>query len=550
MPFEFDFALVKGRGNYLCRRRLDLAMDEEGPSLVADDAADQIRAIAAWAGGPHDGSLQSLAFRPDHDVWDRVRAESGNCLGRMCEHYDRCAWQASRRRLNESRLLVLNHHVLLADLLLRRTGRSFLPAIAALVIDEAHDLEDIACRQLGARISAGGVRQVLGRLWSAKRRRGLLGHPALQDLQRDVSELRAACDRRFAAWARATGPSGLAGLDDGAILEDDLSRGLFDLATSIEASAGAFDDPGQKLEVAARARSLREHADAIETVTRGETPGRVRWIESGSGGASALCASPVDVSEPIRELLFEAIPSVILASATLATGDPPSFDFTRKRLGVPSPLEVRIGSPFDFRSLVRIVLRADLPDPVHESRAFDEALPAAILDALKRSDGGALVLFTSARSLDLAAHALEGPIAEAGWTLHVQGRDRERPTLLEDFRVSGGVLFGLASFWQGVDVPGTALRHVVITRLPFEVPTHPLQVARQRLVEQRGGNAFRDLSLPQAALKLRQGFGRLVRRHDDRGFVTILDPRAVTRGYGEVLLAGLPDCEREIVRGT
>ena len=549
LPFPVDFTLVKGRGNYLCRRRMDIALEDEEGALVTDEPLEQLRAIAAWADRVHDGSRQSLPFRPRGDVWERVRAESGNCLGRACEHYERCAWQASRRRAAEAKLLVLNHHVLLADLALRRAGHSFLPDLAALVIDEAHDLEDVACQHLGVRVGSAGVRQVLGRLWSGTRRKGLLGHPALAALKGDVGQLRAAARHRFAAWADYAGAAGLRGLDVGDVLDEELSEGFLDLASALDEASKDLADLGRRLEVISRARSLRDLGEALRVVARGEMNGQVRWIEAGPGDSATLCQSPVDVAPALAEVLFEAVPSVVLTSATLASGDPPSFEIVRTRLGVPMPIEVCIGSPFDYRELVRLVVRADLPDPVREPRLFEESLPGAVLDALRRTDGGALVLFTSVRSLERTAQALEGDIADAGWALHVQGRDQERPQLLEAFRASGGVLFGLASFWQGVDVPGAALRHVVITRLPFEVPTHPLQVARHRLAEERGGDAFRDVSLPVAALRLRQGFGRLVRRRDDRGMVTLLDPRAVTRRYGAWLLAGLPPCEREVVRG-
>jgi ATP-dependent DNA helicase DinG len=555
LPFDVSFTLVKGRGNYLCRRRLDLALDEEQgtPDLAGlgtDEPVAQLRAIAAWAGGAHDGSRQGLPFRARGDVWDRVRAESGNCLGRACRHYEGCAYQASRRAAHEARLLVLNHHVLMADLALRRSGATFLPDIGALVVDEAHDLEDTACRHLGARVSAGGVRQVLGRLWSGSRRRGLLGDPALAELRRDVAELRTRARHLFERLAEAIQPrsGGVRGLGPDEIVEEDLSEGLLDLAGALDEVARSIQDPGKRLEVQARVRTLRDLSEGVQAIARGETAGQVRWIESSGGDQSALCQAPVDVAPALREVLFEAVPSVVLVSATLASGDPPSFGFVRDRLGVPQPQECRIGSPFDYATQVRMVVRGDLPDPGRDAQRFEDALPAAILEAVRRTDGGALVLFTSVRSLERAADRLAGPVGDAGWDLLVQGRDLERPALLEAFRETSGVLLGLASFWQGVDVPGHALRHVVITRLPFEVPTHPLQVARHRLAEERGGDAFRDVSLPLAALRLRQGFGRLIRRRDDRGMVTLLDPRLLTRRYGAFLLASLPPCEREIVR--
>ncbi len=272
---------------------------------------------------------------------------------------------------------------------------------------------------------------------------------------------------------------------------------------------------------------------------------QLRCGEVAARGDVGLYSAPVEVGPLLTEVLFDPHHAVVLTSATLSAGHPPSFAFLRRRLGVPACDELAIGSPFDYARQVRLVLRADLPDPSREPAAYEEALPDAVLAAVRRTNGGAFVLFTSTRTMHRTAEALRERLEACGWRILVQGEGLERPALLEAFREGGGVLFGVASFWQGVDVPGDALRHVVITRLPFEVPTHPLRVARSRRLQERGMDPFRDLSLPTAALRLKQGFGRLIRHTNDEGIVTILDRRIATRSYGRYLLAGLPACPIE-----
>jgi ATP-dependent DNA helicase DinG len=257
----------------------------------------------------------------------------------------------------------------------------------------------------------------------------------------------------------------------------------------------------------------------------------------------------VDVGPLLRKVLWDAFGTVVLTSATLATGRPPSFGFLRGRLGLEGADELSVGSPFDYPRQARLVVRSDLPDPVREAAAYEERLPEAVHEAVRRTGGGCFVLFTSNSSMRRTADALRPALEAEGHLVLVQGEDLERPAMLERFREGDAVLFGVSSFWQGVDVPGDALRHVVIARLPFEVPSHPLQAARAERIEANGGDAFRDLSLPGAALRLKQGFGRLIRRASDTGTVTILDPRVATRRYGAFLIESLPECPIEVLTG-
>lgn len=552
LPFPVTYTLVKGRGNYLCRRRLALATEPTGELFPEDEARRQLAELdAAAARGVE--SRQDLPFTPREDVWEAVRAESGNCLHRQCPHFSRCGYQRARAAAAEARLLVVNHHVLLADLALRRSGVSFLPAVDAVIVDEAHDLEDAAGDTLGARVTTRGVGQSLSRLWHEKRGTGLLARmpdPGLRDL---VDTARRA-SRRFFERVRAVagapeGGAAVTPLPDPLQTDEGLAAAVRAIGEALEEAAPTVGRD-LALEAAARAKGLVALSEAVRDAARGSDEGHAAWIEADPRGSAALLRAPIDVGEHLRKALYSTFRTVVLTSATLSVGRPPSFAYLRDRLGLRDADELALGSPFAYARQARLVVRADLPDPSRDAAAYDDALPAAILDAVRRTDGGAFVLFTSYESMRRAAAAVRADLLGDGLLVLVQGEDLPRTAMLERFRAENAVLFGVSSFWQGVDVPGEALRNVVIARLPFEVPTHPLQRARLARLERAGKSAFEALSLPQAALRLKQGFGRLIRRATDRGLVVILDPRIVTKPYGRALLGSLPECPVDVVTGA
>lgn len=446
----------------------------------------------------------------------------------------------------------MNHHVLLADLALRRSGRSFLPEVDAVVVDEAHDLEETALEHLGARASSQGLAQLLGRLWNPRTRQGLLARHPDPALRVAVEEARAevtAFYETLGTRLRGSAPGASVALPEPSPVPVGLGARLATLGTMLEERREALADRDVALELGARARSVAEAGASLAALARPALDGEVRWADVTSRGV-ALCTAPVEAGRLLEEVLWSRVSCAVLTSATLATGRPPSFAFVRRRLGLTEADELSLGSPFDYARQARIVLRADLPDPSHDPARWEEALPDAIEAAVGETHGGALVLFTAAAVLQRVAARLRPRLEAEGIEVLVQGEGLEKPALLERLRAGGGVLLGLASFWQGVDVPGDALRHVVIVRLPFEVPTHPLHAARAARVEQDGGDAFQDLTLPTTALRLKQGFGRLIRRATDTGRVTLLDPRIVTKRYGRFLLQSLPECPVEVRWGA
>jgi ATP-dependent DNA helicase DinG len=414
------------------------------------------------------------------------------------------------------------------------------------VVDEAHDLEDVAAEVLGTRVSSRGVGQVLARVWNDRRRRGLLAahrDPALRAL---VDDARRAA-KAFFERVRAVGGQAAAAVPLEVPLPTDegLADGLERLAGALGAAVPAMPrDLG--MEATARAGGCLGLAQAVRDAARGADAGHAAWVETDGRAHAALVRAPVDVGPALANALFSAYPTVVLTSATLAVGRPPSFRYVRERLGLADADEAVLGSPFDFPRQARLVVRADLPDPARDPAGYDAALPDAVLDAVRRTRGGAFVLFTAYESMRRVAERVRAPLAADGLTVLVQGEDLPRTAMLERFRAEDAVLLGVSSFWQGVDVPGDALRNVVIARLPFEVPTNPLARARAARLEAEGRSPFAELSLPQAALRLKQGFGRLIRRATDRGLVVVLDPRLATKSYGRVLLDSLPECPVEV----
>jgi len=534
-------ALAKGRGNYVCRRRLEMAW-QEGAGLFDDpQVVAQLDAVRAWARESTDGSLADLPFRPRTEVWEAVRAESGNCLHRECEFYAQCAYQRSRRELYGAQLLVANHALVFSDLALREAGVSFLPDYESLVLDEAHAVEDEVAEHFGAYVSPLGILRQLGRFMGVRRRTGLFGRaevePALYEL---LDETRGAVKALFEGITALRGAAGERRLRAPGEFADPLSGVLSRLLVGLRERFEEIEDPGLALEWKARTDRLEETLHAVQLVHGLLDPDLVYWAER-TGGGGVLRAAPAAVGPILRRALFGRIRSVVLTSATLRVGG--TFEHFERRVGLEEPVELALGSPFDFRAQCRLLLYPRLPDP--RASGYDDAVVARIGDLVREAGGGAFVLFTSYRALSAAHDALKAPLQAAGMRVLRQG-DVRTGDIVTAFREHDDcVLFATDTFWQGIDVRGRNLRLVILTRLPFAVPDHPLQQARMERIEEEGGDPFRELSLPDAVLKLRQGFGRLIRSREDKGAVAILDPRIRTKRYGRTFLRSLPECTIE-----
>jgi ATP-dependent DNA helicase DinG len=590
----FRFALVKGRRNYVSIRRAQLASQSAGVLFETAQQA-EIAGIVEWVRSTREGSLQDLPFQPSAEVWDEVASESDVCLRARCPHFESCFYQRARRDAASADLLVVNHHLLFSDLAVRRavgnyTAPAVLPPYRRVILDEAHNLEDAATSHLGASISRRGLFRILARL--DRRGRGILtaveerlkaGRDDLlqQDALREIgAQLRPQVERARQQTAElfekmeellAARPEAVLRLDDGmdgraqwaghlepayenlAIVLRELARSLGRLREKIRLDERWAESLAEQLlELQATAGRIEATEDALH-LTFGpadEALPLVRWLERRGGGGSGAQrpnivahAAPIDISGALRDALFERVDTAVLTSATLATRE--GFDFLRRRVGLASGgIQVRESvhpSPFDYESQAVVLVPTDLPLPRgEEAGAYDAATAEVVADLAAASDGGIFVLFTSYRSLLAVAGLLRRRGLDGRWPLFVQG-EAPRARLVEGFTASGrGVLLGVASFWEGVDVPGHPLRGVVITKLPFMVPGEPLTAARIEAIEEEGGNSFYDYMLPHAALRLKQGFGRLIRSATDRGAIVLLDGRITGKGYGRYFLDSLP----------
>jgi ATP-dependent DNA helicase DinG len=585
------FALLKGWRNYVCLYRLEQAR-ASGTALFDPGYATELESLEAWAARTADGSLSDLPLAPRPEVWDEVAAEPDLCQRLKCPLFERCFVFKARRAAAEADVIVVNHHLLLSDVAVRRVSQNWddaavLPAYRRLVIDEGHHLEDAAAAHLGSVATRRAVQRLLNRL--DRNGKGLLnalafrlgtGRDLLSAASLELVRVRlgpavnAAREKSgvlfdlLDVFLVESGQSVVRLTDDFAdhpiwkaglerALEDTLSEiamlqdGLSVVRERIE-SNGKLDDTTAPLlnEMRAVGRRLQALGDAL---CNGLRPPRgepsVRWVEArGKERAVSVSSVPLDLAPILREDLFKRASTTVVTSATLAADG--SFDFVARRLGVDVPeIRTRTGiypSPFRYREQAMLVVPSDLPAPNVNAPGHSASVVRIALDLAAASDGGIFVLFTSHRDVRHIAAELRARGVERRWPLLVHGEE-PRDALLTRFRdVGRAVLLGTASFWEGVDVPGDALRGLLISKLPFRVPTEPVTAAHCEAIERRGGDSFNEYMVPHASLRLKQGFGRLIRTATDRGVVVVADPRIVTKGYGRRFMQALPPARRVV----
>jgi ATP-dependent DNA helicase DinG len=588
---DFKFCMLKGRANYLCLRRLHKAV-QQVHGLFTTSEAQELQRIYEWSKETTDGSLSDFDLEPDPKVWSQVCSERGLCSPKSCgpasefaREHGVCFFQRARQKFLAADVLVLNHTLLFT--LLGSVDDEMESGILFkndfVIFDEAHTVEQVASRHIGLSVSNAQLRYTLHRLWNPRTQKGLLtlvqqGGPVelvsalLEQSDLFFGQVEKTCENLIQTQQQSKYGGDSKGpvrawtelrIRKPDLFEDTLTLPLQRLREALSRLIKASADKDSGEELIDCNRRLAELRDQLGLFLGQSHENYVYWVERSGRGQRAITlkAAPVDVAEFLKQRLFERSTSVIMTSATLSMsagnasssekkaggrGRDSGFGYFAGRVGAVRARQLQLGSPYDYEKQMKLFLVNHMAEP--RQPGYEEALVQWIKHFVRLTHGKAFVLFTNSRLMQEIARIMAPFFEELKVQCLVQGGGIPRSTMLERFKEDlNSVLFGTDSFWQGVDVPGEALSNVIITRLPFAVPDHPLIEARLEHIEAKGGNSFMEFSLPEAVLKFRQGVGRLIRGGQDKGIVVVLDNRILNKRYGQLFLAAVPKCPVEVV---
>ena len=535
---EFKSALCLGSENFLCLRRF---FEASQIGLFEDDRERKaLTKISKWVGKAKDGLKQELNFDLPVSLWKKISRQSDLCLTNKCPHRKDCYYDRARVKQRQANLLICNHHLFFANL---SQGQRVLPQFKAVVFDEAHTLEEVATNYLGLEVSNFKVKFLLNSLYNPKTGKGFLKRISGLKVEKIKGEIVEAGRENEVFFRNLTEKTGVravtARIKEKGFLPNILEEPFKRLLTSLQKLLKEVEDEEVKIELLSMISRAAIILSDLEFILKAEDEGFVYWVEVGGERLrrQSLKATPISIAGILKERVFDKISPVILTSATLSTAN--DFGHIKSCLGLESPLELRLDSPFNFKEQVVLYLPRNIPDPTIDLKAFKNSITSEIISLLAQNGGRTFVLFTNFKMME---EVYQKAAAELPSLRFLKQGDLPTNRLIEVFKREKAVLFGVNTFWQGVDIPGEALSCIIITKLPFAVPDDPVVEARMEQITKNGKNPFYEYQVPKAILLLRQGFGRLIRTRKDKGLVAILDPRIKTKGYGRLFLSSLPEC--------
>ncbi len=551
MDKDFKAVLVKGRHNYLCLRRLHRSNFKQKDLFADEYEMRHFAKIVAWSYKTEDGSLYDMDETPDPRVWDMVSANTESCLGKKCPRYKQCFFQKAREKIHDARILVVNHHLFFSNFAMQEEQKTVFPEYDALVFDEAHSIENVATEHMGTSVTNSGVRYLMELLFNPKKQKGFLLSVGDEESMEWVEMVRKRSDTFFKDIKAYFEDRKLQEESDSLrvrranFVNNDLAIPLSKLVESLEAAKKNARAKEDELEIVSYVRKINALNNSLDIILNQTLENYVYWIECSRrkyANKVSINAAPISIANILKEELFSAHKPTILTSATLSI-DNGSFKYFKDRVGVGESKELKLGSSFDYKNQVRMYIAKNMPRP-DSITEYSQAVAEKVKRYIELTNGSAFVLFTSYSLMNIVYEELEGHLNEKGFNVFRQGAGLGRSKMLSRFKKEvGSVLFGVDTFWQGIDVQGKALSNVIITKLPFAVPDHPVIEARIEDIQKRGGDAFLEYNLPEAVLRFKQGFGRLIRSKQDTGIIAVLDSRIINKSYGRQFLNSIPKCE-------